>query len=270
MRDFRDAKAMAQSLREAMGAKQISLTHSEALELVSTMLGFADWNTLSAAINKGRDLPAKESLPSYAGTIVPAIPMRDLVPFPTMQMIPLWIKRQKTVQALTNAFSRRRELVVVAQKSQAVEEPGADDVFDVGVIARVLDIGPPSEKAIAHDPRIEGSTQILVQTQGRVAIRKFSSEGGAYEAEIDHIDEGAIPAAPELIEKAAALFESYATLHKIDMARMWPPLRLLHDPGRVADMIAPRLPISIEKKQDILATLDPVARLERVMAQMET
>jgi pimeloyl-ACP methyl ester carboxylesterase len=55
MRDFRDAKAMAQSLREALGVKKISVTHGESLELVSRMLGVADWNTLSALI-KGNQL----------------------------------------------------------------------------------------------------------------------------------------------------------------------------------------------------------------------
>ncbi len=50
MRDFRDAKAMAQTLREALTAKSISFSHSESLELVARMLGFHDWNVLAARI----------------------------------------------------------------------------------------------------------------------------------------------------------------------------------------------------------------------------
>ena len=269
MRNFRDAKAMAQSLREAMGAKQISLTHSEALELVSIMLGFADWNTLSAFINKDRGNSAEGNAPNISGGVFPVIPMKDLVPFPGMQMIPLWVRREKTVQAITNAFSRRRELVEVAQKSQTTEEPGAADIFDVGVVARVLDVGAPSEKAISLNPALEGSTQVLVQMQGRVAIRKFSTDGGLYEAEVDYLDEGDPSAAPPgLIEEAAARFESYAAAREINTAGLGMPLRQLHDPGRVADIIASRLSLSIEKKQALLATLDPVARLESVIAQM--
>lgn len=265
MRNFRDAKAMAQSLREATGARQIPLGHGEALELVSSMLGFADWNTLSAFIHKDQDRSAGNRPPDFDATIFPVIPMRDLVPFPTMQMLPIWIKRQKTVQALTKAFSRRRELVMVAQKSETIEEPRADDVFDVGVIARVLDVGPP-DKIIAHNPALEEATQVLVQTQGRVAIRKFSGESGCYEAQVEHLDEGQIPAAPGLIEDAATLFDRYAAAHEIPIAGI--SLRQLHDPGRVADTIAPRLSISLAEKQVLLAALDPVARLERVIAQM--
>ena len=50
MRDFRDAKAMAQTLREALKAKSVSLTHSESLELIAKVLGAQDWNVLSARI----------------------------------------------------------------------------------------------------------------------------------------------------------------------------------------------------------------------------
>ena len=50
MRDFRDAKAMAQTLRESLTNRSITISHSESLELVSRMLGIADWNTLSALL----------------------------------------------------------------------------------------------------------------------------------------------------------------------------------------------------------------------------
>lgn len=266
MRDFRDAKAMAQSLREAMLTKQVTLTHSETLEIVSKMLGFADWNTLSAHINKDRDETA--NVPSNGRVTLPVLPIKDSVPFPGEQM-PLWVKRPKTIQALSQAFLHRRELVLVAQRSSGIDEPGESDVYDVGVIARVLDVGPPSDEAIARAPTLEGSTQVLVQTQGRVSIRNFSGQAGRYEAEVDWIDEGAIPASPDLIEQAAATFDSYAAARDITVPQMWPPLRQLHDPGRVADIIAQRLQLAVDDKQTVLATLNPVARLELVVARMD-
>jgi hypothetical protein len=60
MRDFRDAKAMAQTLREALNAKSVSITHSESLELVAKILGFHDWNVLAAKIQSVNELPAAE------------------------------------------------------------------------------------------------------------------------------------------------------------------------------------------------------------------
>jgi ATP-dependent Lon protease len=176
MRDFRDAKAMGQSLREAMSLRHVNLTHGETLELVSKMLGFSNWNTLAAFINSDRDeQKAQAKSLSNAGVTLPVLPIKDWVPFPAMQM-PLWIKRPKTVQALKHSFSNRRELVIVAQRSEHIEEPAAADIYDIGVIARVLDLGPTTDKVIEHSPALEGTTQILVQTHGRVAIKNFSTQ----------------------------------------------------------------------------------------------
>lgn len=267
MRDYRDAKVMAQSLREAIAANQTTLGHSEALEVVSRMLGVADWNTLSALINNDRGGPAQAKQAEAAGATLPVFPIKDLVPFPNAQL-PLWIKRPRTVEALRQAFSCRRELVLVAQKSQEVDEPGAGDVYDVGVIARVLDVGPASVEMIARSPTLEGSTQVLLQTQGRARIRNFSGQAGRYEAEVEHIDEGTIEGSPELIEEAATQFERYAVANNIVIPQIWPPLRELHDPGRVADIIAQRLPLAIKDKQAVLAMIAPLARLELVLAKI--
>ena len=83
MRDFRDAKAMAQTLRDALTAKTVTVSHSESLELVSKMFGVADWNTLSAQIQAGREGPlvAAATHATEAGRH-PAMPIRDFVPFP--------------------------------------------------------------------------------------------------------------------------------------------------------------------------------------------
>ena len=80
MRDYRDAKAMAQTLRQAFKEKSVSLTHSESLELIAKLLGLADWNTLSARIDA-----APKTVPAITMTVrKPVLPMRDLVLFPDM------------------------------------------------------------------------------------------------------------------------------------------------------------------------------------------
>lgn len=81
MRDFRDAKAMAQTLREALKPKSISLTNSESLELVAKMLGFHDWNVLSAHIQSSSE---KDSLRIPLGADLPLVPCRDIV------LSPIW------------------------------------------------------------------------------------------------------------------------------------------------------------------------------------
>src|SRR5262245_15394502 len=91
MRDFRDAKAMAQTLRDALKARSVSITHSESLELIAKILGFHDWNVLSARIQAERpaaDLSTATPLPG--GASMPTIPLRDIVLFPRMTL-PLYV-----------------------------------------------------------------------------------------------------------------------------------------------------------------------------------
>src|SRR5215813_5152769 len=115
MRDFRDAKAMAQTLREALKMKSVSLTHSESLELVATLLGFRDWNVLSAAIqsevqsaaNPGSTIPATVRLAEESQ--LPTVPLRDIVPFPHLN-VPLFAGRAKTIRAIERAMAKDRRI----------------------------------------------------------------------------------------------------------------------------------------------------------------
>ena len=85
MRDFRDAKAMAQTLRESLTTKSVTISHSESLELVSRMFGLADWNTLSAMLQSTRrDATTPAGKRPREATSYPAIPLRDFIPFPSV------------------------------------------------------------------------------------------------------------------------------------------------------------------------------------------
>ncbi len=108
MRDFRDAKTMAQSLRESLKAKSIILTHSESLELVARMSGLHDWNVLASAIEANQPVAAgpatpPASLPS-GNAVLPIVPLRDIVIFPQM-VAPLFVGREKTKRAVETALS---------------------------------------------------------------------------------------------------------------------------------------------------------------------
>jgi len=260
MRDFRDAKAMAQTLRDSLNTKAVTISHSESLELVSKMFGAADWNTLSALIQAGRPAPATAAAPQVElARTYPAMPIRDLVPFPSATF-PLFIGRPKTIQALDHAFKRQREVVLAVQKNSAVDEPGLDDVHEIGVLAGLLELMPLPD----------GTHKVLAQAYRRVAIHRFVGETGVYLAEIADISEGPIPAAPDLVEKAIARFLTYAKARELRAQQVWQLLDHVSDPGRIADIISPHLVLPLKDKQSLLATLDPVARLERVLALMET
>ena len=143
MRDFRDAKAMAQSLRHALKAKSVSLTHSECLELIAKTLGFHDWHVLAAAIKSDRPSfpPPKSSLISrrYSDVIpvgvIPVLPMRDLVLFPQM-VVPLFVGRQVSLRALESASDGG--ILVLTQRRSGDDHPTAGDLHVMGVTARVI------------------------------------------------------------------------------------------------------------------------------------
>jgi ATP-dependent Lon protease len=259
MRDFRDAKAMAHTLRESLATRTINISHSESLELVSKILGVSDWNTLSALLADRRDAGSSAARRATAAASYPAIPVRDLVPFPTATY-PIFVGREKTMHALNQAFERHREVVLAVQRDAGVEEPGFDDVYEIGVLAQLLEI----------ERLPDGTLKVLAQVHRRVVIGRFIGEQGAFQAEVADVSEGPIPDAPELIQKAVKRFESYAAACEIRMPQIWPPLDQARDPGRVADIISTYMILSINDKQDLLATLDPVMRLKRVDALMDT
>jgi ATP-dependent Lon protease len=259
MRDFRDAKTMAQTLRESLTTKAINISHSESLELVSKILGVADWNTLSALLQaERRDIAIPVAKRQTLATSYPAVPLRDLVPFPTANY-PLFVGREKTVHALNQAFDGQREVVLAVQKESAVDEPGFADVYEIGVLAQLLEL----------ERLGDGTLKVLAKVDRRVVIRRFVEQAGALQAEVADTSEGPIPDAPELIQKAVKRFEAYAAARVILIPQIWPLLAQTRDPGRVADIIAARMVLPIRDKQNLLATLDPVIRLQRVDALMD-
>jgi ATP-dependent Lon protease len=254
MRDFRDAKAMAQTLRDSLTHKAVNISHSESLELVAKMLGLADWNTLSALLQTNRrDTATQAPRPQGATAVYPALPVRDLVPFP-MAMYPVFVGRAKTVQALNHAFEREREVVIAIQRDAGVDEPGFEDIYEVGLLSQLIEL----------ERLPDGTIKVLTQGLRRVTIRRFTNEAGAFQAEVADISEGPIPDAPDLIRRAVRRFEDYAAAREIRVPDTFPALDQTRDPGRVADIIAARIRMPIEDRYGLLATLDPMVRLERV------
>jgi ATP-dependent Lon protease len=260
MRNFGDAKAMAQTLRAVLAKRGVKLSHSESLELVAAMLGVSDWNTMSAALKASTAGPAASAAPRK----MPAFPLRNLVAFPAA-VIPLFVGRPYTVKALETAHQHRRELVLVAQKAETVDQPQRSDVYDVGVTAVVLDIGPAAETS-----SVGRGTRVLVQTVRRVAIRSFASGEAGYEAEVDEIDEGPLLETPDVVAEAAESVEQYAAKRGAPVPNNIETIRKLHDPGLAADMIAAigSLAIAMDDRQTLLATFNPLDRLRSLVGHL--
>ncbi|MDN5000915.1 LON peptidase substrate-binding domain-containing protein [Bradyrhizobium sp. GCM10027634] len=259
MRDFRDAKAMAQTLRDSLTTKAVTISHSESLELVSKMFGLADWNTLSALLHAERRDPIVPAARLKRTTaLYPAIPLRDLVPFPNATY-PLFVGRESTIRALNQAFEGGREIVIAIQREAAVDDPRLSDVYEIGILSQLLEL----------EPLQDGTFKVLTRGLRRVALRSFATEAVAYQAEVVDVSEGAVRDARDLIRRIYQRFQDYTAAHGILLPDLWLFFDSTRDPGQIADTVATRMKLPVCDKYELLATLDPMKRLERIDALLD-
>ncbi|MCG2631276.1 LON peptidase substrate-binding domain-containing protein [Bradyrhizobium sp. WYCCWR 13023] len=250
---------MAQTLRESLTTKAVTISHSESLELVSRMLGIADWNTLSALLHAERgDLSAPPAKLKTTTAYYPAVPLRDLVPFPNATY-PMFVGRESTIQALNQAFEGGREVVLAIQREAGVDDPRFADVYEIGVLAQLLEL----------EPLGDGTFRVLTRGLRRVAIGSFAVEAAAYRAEAADVSEAAVRDARDLIRSIYQRFQDYTAAHGILVPDIWLFFDQTRDPGQIADIVATRMKLPIKDKYQLLATLDPMKRLERIEALLD-
>jgi uncharacterized protein len=260
MRDFRDAKAMAQTLRDALKAKSVTVTNSESLELIAKILGFRDWNVLSARIQLehnqlGNQAPITLPVPLPAGADLPVVPIRDIVMFPYM-IVPLFVGREKTRRALDCAMAADRRFVAVTQRRAGDDDPTQEALYGVGVVASVIDLMPLAD------------VRIVVRGLERVTLTRVMG-GEMLAANVAPFAEsrGDATQGETLARTVLERFQAYLNINFAS-----PPYsRLPHirEPGLLADGIAPLMPIEIGERQELLETGDATARLEKILALME-
>ncbi|MDF0521697.1 LON peptidase substrate-binding domain-containing protein [Bradyrhizobium yuanmingense] len=259
MRDFRDAKAMAHTLRESLTTKAVTISHSESLEVVSRMLGVADWNTLSAMLQTARrDSPVPSVRLKSSTAVYPAVPLRDFVPFPGATF-PLFVGRENTVLALNRAFEGAREMLCAIQREAGVDEPQFSDVYEVGLLAQLVELERLSD----------GSIRVLTRGLRRIGLRSFAATNNGYQSEAFELPESPAADAPELTSRAIQRFEDYAAAHGLLMPDVWSFFDRTRDIGHIADTMATRMKLSIKDKYELLAILDPVKRLETIDALLD-
>jgi uncharacterized protein len=264
MRDFRDAKAMAQTLREALKTKSVSLTHSESLELVATILGFRDWNVLSATIqsevqppaNPGSTIPARVRL--AAENQLPTLPVRDIVVFPHLN-VPLFAGRAKTISAVEHAMAEDRRILVVTQRRPVDDNPTAADLYGVGLTANVTDLIKLND----------GTIKLLVKTLTRATIVRLV-EDPFLTAEIAPFDESRGQDEEAIALSRAVLEALFAARNVGQISSVYDRLQENKEPGTLADAVAAILTCDIRQKQDLLETGDVVSRLQKILALMKT
>ena len=185
----------------------------------------------------------------------PLLPLRDTVIFPHM-VTPLFVGRERSLQAVEAAMADEGTIVVVAQKDGDVEEPGPDDIYTIG-----------TEMSIArmwHLP--DGTTNIWARGTRRVEILDYVQFDPYIKVKVRPIIEptGKNLSTQALMRAVLALFEKCVQLDRNIPEDTYVIAMNIDEPGWLADLVASALNIEVEKRQEILQTIDPAARLQRL------
>jgi len=192
---------------------------------------------------------------------LPLLPLRDVVVFPHM-VIPLFVGRPKSIKALETAMEGGKHILLLAQKSAAKDEPGFEDLYEVGAIASILQMLKLPD----------GTVKVLVEGNQRVRVDGFVDAESHFLGRATPLEENpGDDAEIEAMRRALlAQFDNYVKLNKKIPPEILASLAGIDDAGRLADTIAAHLPLKLEQKQAILEMAELKARLDHLMGFMET
>ncbi|MFB0899421.1 MAG: endopeptidase La [Polaromonas sp.] len=195
---------------------------------------------------------------------LPLLPLRDVVVFPHM-VIPLFVGRPKSIKALESAMESERRIMLVAQKAAAKDEPSAEDMFDVGCVATILQMLKLPD----------GTVKVLVEGQQRAKVNSIVDGEHHFTSNVTPVEpEVALPgdktSEVEALRRAVMQqFDHYVKLNKKIPPEILTSISSIDDAGRLADTIAAHLPLKLDAKQVILDLSNIKARLENLYEQVE-
>ncbi|ANY86331.1 MULTISPECIES: endopeptidase La [Pseudomonas] len=191
---------------------------------------------------------------------LPLLPLRDVVVYPHM-VIPLFVGREKSIEALEAAMTGEKQILLLAQKNPADDDPGEDALYRVGTIATVLQLLKLPD----------GTVKVLVEGEQRGAVERFTEVEGHIRAEVTLIDEAeaAERESEVFVRTLLSQFEQYVQLGKKVPAEVLSSLNSIEEPGRLVDTMAAHMALKIEQKQEILEIVDLPARVEHVLALLD-
>jgi len=193
--------------------------------------------------------------------VYPVLPLRDIVVFPHM-IVPLFVGREKSVCALEDVMQEDKQILLVAQKNAAQDDPSADDIYRVGTVSTVLQL--------LRLP--DGTVKVLVEGGQRAHLTGFTDRDEFFEAEVTLIDEQPSEASEleALGRSVVTQFEQYIKLNKKIPPEVLVSINQIEDPSKLADTVASHLALKIAEKQELLETEGVGERLERVYSHMES
>jgi len=192
---------------------------------------------------------------------IPLLALRELVVFP-QQVVPLFVGREKSVKAIEESQKENKYIMLSAQKDARASNPGPDDIYETGTLGEVVQLIRLAD----------GPIKVLVEGKTRARISKFAKQDDFMLVDVEEL----IPSIEvdtelkALMRSVNVTFENYVKLGKKVNPEMIMQVNAIEDPSRLADAIVVQLNLKLEDKQEILETIDPRKRLEKIMEHMKS
>lgn len=214
---------------------------------------------LKSTEEKNLEVPVSHKLDTHD---VPVLPLRDVVVYPHM-VIPLFVGRKRSIQALEKAMENGKSIFLVAQKNAAEDNPKIEDLYTVGTISTILQLLKLPD----------GTVKVLVEGIQRGSVKEYFDNEAFLTCNLELIEASSQDNTREdevLMRAVLAQFDQYIKLNKKIPPEILSTLATIEDPGRLADMVAAHLSLKIQDKQQILEELLVQARLERILGFIES
>lgn len=198
---------------------------------------------------------------SSSTNAVPLLALRELVVFP-QQVVPLFVGREKSVRAIEESQKEGQYIMLAAQKDARTSNPGQKDIYSIGTLGEVVQLIRLAD----------GPIKVLVEGKTRAKIKKYVQEDDYMVVEVEeiHPNTQVTTELKALMRSVNGTFDQYVKLGKKVNPEMIVQVNAIEDPSRLADNIVVQLNIKLEDKQDILETIDPHERLEKILGHMKS
>lgn len=193
-------------------------------------------------------------------TKFPALALRDVVVFPHM-VIPLFVGREKSIQALDVVMGNSQQVLLLSQKDPTLDNPSIGDLYTVGTLARVLQL--------LRLP--DGTVKVLLEGEKRGIVSKFLTSPNYFVAEVAPFDEevGQTQEMQALLRTLISQFDQYVKLQKKIPSDLIASISQITDPSKLSDVVAAHLGFKLDEKQALLETQSVALRLEKVIGFIE-
>ena len=189
--------------------------------------------------------------------VLPLLPVRDMVMYPSV-ILPLFVGRDMSINAVEKSLSKDRLILVTAQKDLTDEDPLPGRIYSVGVVSQIM--------RMLRLP--DGRVKVLMQGLRKARIVEYVQETPTFLVRIEPIEE---PIITEItLEMEALMRYVKEEMEKVvSMGRMVPPdilmvLDTIDEPGKLADVAAANLGLAVDKAQEVLELVDPIERLKKL------